>query len=38
MIDAFIAAFAGSPWPLYLALYLAVGWVLIRPTGPITGQ
>ena len=38
MIDAFIAAFAGSPWPLYLVLYLAVGWVLIRPTGPITGQ
>lgn len=35
MLDALTAAFTGAPWPLYLLIYLMIGWALIRPTGPL---
>jgi alpha-1,4-digalacturonate transport system permease protein len=35
MSEALSAAFSGSPWPLYLLIYLIIGWALLRPTGPI---
>ncbi len=31
-------AFSGSRWPFALALYLIVGWVLVRPRGGIGAQ
>lgn len=38
MMDALNAAFAGAPWPLYLLVYMAVGWVLVRPSGSLGTQ
>jgi alpha-1,4-digalacturonate transport system permease protein len=38
MFDALNAAFAGSYWPVYLALYLMAGWALLRPVGTLWGQ
>ena len=35
MTEALHAAFAGAPWPLYLLVYLLIGWALLRPTGPL---
>lgn len=35
MTEALHAAFAGAPWPLYLLVYLIIGWALLRPTGPL---
>lgn len=35
MLDALHAAFAGSHWPVYLALYLLTGWALLRPAGTL---
>ena len=35
MSEALNAAFVGAPWPIYLAVYLLVGWVLLRPTGSL---
>lgn len=34
MLDALRSAFAGSDWPIYLALYMLIGWALLRPSGP----
>jgi alpha-1,4-digalacturonate transport system permease protein len=38
MLDALRSAFAGSPWPLLIALYLAVGWAVLRPKGSLWTQ
>jgi len=35
MLDAVVDAFSGSRWYLFCALYLLIGWVLIRPVGGI---
>ncbi len=36
MTEALHAAFAGSPWPLYVLVYLVIGWALVRPTGSLS--
>jgi len=35
MLDAIINAFAGSRWPVGIAIYLLVGLVVLRPSGSI---
>ncbi|UWR21879.1 carbohydrate ABC transporter permease [Sulfitobacter sp. S190] len=38
MLDALYNAFGTSGWPYAVLIYLAIGWVLVRPTGGIGGQ
>ncbi len=38
MIDALYNAFGTTLWPYAFLVYLALGWVLVRPTGPMGGQ
>ncbi|WP_394181552.1 carbohydrate ABC transporter permease [Yoonia maritima] len=38
MTEALSAAFSGSPWPLYLLVYLIIGWALLRPSGTFWDQ
>jgi len=33
MIDAIVNAFAGTHWPLAIAIYLLVGLAILRPSG-----
>lgn len=36
-LDAVVETFSGR-WPLYLLLYLALGWVIVRPSGGFWDQ
>lgn len=36
-LDAVVDAFSGS-WPLYVLIYLALGWVIVRPSGGFWDQ
>ena len=36
-LDAVVDAFSGR-WPLYLIIYLAIGWVIVRPSGSFVDQ
>jgi len=38
MTEALSAAFSGSPWPLYLLVYMIIGWALLRPSGTFWDQ
>lgn len=38
MLDALYNAFGTSGWPYAFVIYLMIGWVLVRPNGPIWGQ
>jgi alpha-1,4-digalacturonate transport system permease protein len=38
MLDALQNAFGGSGWPYALLAYLVLGWVLVRPSGPLWGR
>ncbi len=38
MLDALYNAFGTSGWPYAFVLYLILGWVIVRPNGPLWGQ
>ena len=38
MLDALTHAFGNSGWPYAVLIYLAIGWVILRPTGPLLGR
>lgn len=38
MFEALSHAFGNSGWPYAFLIYLAIGWVITRPSGPIGGQ
>tara|TARA_R110002124_G_scaffold176026_1_gene343935 strand:- start:26331 stop:27395 length:1065 start_codon:yes stop_codon:yes gene_type:complete len=38
MLDALQNAFGNSGWPYAFLVYLAIGWAITRPTGPLFGR
>jgi len=38
MLDALYHAFGNSGWPYAFLIYLAIGWAITRPTGPLFGR